>query len=429
MSTQLVMVNLAASQMLEDKIGCVASVSFSSYSESIAPGDIFLSSQPDCPLASYPSPPVVDLFFSLTEYFRLRSFLCSGDWAAATFAPTRSIESASHRAAMLAISDSHVATEFHVKYTNSKKEWKYIFVNNGFFDLISLPMVPLFIFGHIAHFYGLYLIIAHQLWTSFFVMTMFLLWAGFGVTAGSHRLWCHRSYRARVPLRIFLMIGHTMSGQYSIVRWSAGHRTHHKYADTDADPHNVKRGFVFSHLGWMVRKEHPWVDIKGSSVDTGDIESDPVAHFQDKYYTLCFALFSFAMPVFTCLALGESLINSVIICFIMRIVIQTHDTAFVNSAAHMFGDKPYNGRIASTENSFVSFGAIGEGYHNYHHVYPYDYAAGENGNFFNPTKLFIDVMCLLGQAYDLKRASNSLVDKSKRLHSAASVDHNFNFQG
>lgn len=109
---------------------------------------------------------------------------------------------------------------------------------------------------------------------------MFSLWSGLGNTAGSHRLWCHKSYEARLPLRIFLMMGHTMGGQYSIYRWAAGHRTHHKFADTDADPHNVGRGFVFSHLGWILRKEHPMVDIKGNGIDFSDILRDPVAKVQ-----------------------------------------------------------------------------------------------------------------------------------------------------
>lgn len=38
---------------------------------------------------------------------------------------------------------------------------------------------------------------------------------GLGVTAGAHRLWSHRSYDARLPLRVFLMLVQTLSGQVS----------------------------------------------------------------------------------------------------------------------------------------------------------------------------------------------------------------------
>jgi stearoyl-CoA desaturase (delta-9 desaturase) len=165
----------------------------------------------------------------------------------------------------------------------------------------------------------------------------------------------------------------------------------------------------------MLRKEHPIVDIKGQTVNVSDIESDPVAAFQHRHYALLFFLLSFLIPVMTpVLLFGESILNAIVICFIMRLVTQTHDTAFVNSAAHMFGEKPYNERMASTENSWVSFGAVGEGYHNFHHSFPYDYAAGEMGNLFNPTKLLIDFMFLVGQAYNLKQASRSVIEKCKK---------------
>jgi fatty-acid desaturase len=36
---------------------------------------------------------------------------------------------------------------------------------------------------------------------------------GLGVTAGAHRLWSHRSYKAKLPLRIFLCICHSIAGQ------------------------------------------------------------------------------------------------------------------------------------------------------------------------------------------------------------------------
>lgn len=34
-----------------------------------------------------------------------------------------------------------------------------------------------------------------------------------GVTAGAHRLWSHRTYKARLPLRLFLIIADTMAFQ------------------------------------------------------------------------------------------------------------------------------------------------------------------------------------------------------------------------
>lgn len=40
--------------------------------------------------------------------------------------------------------------------------------------------------------------------------------AGFGVTAGAHRLWCHRAYKAKLPLRIILMLCYSIAGQVKL---------------------------------------------------------------------------------------------------------------------------------------------------------------------------------------------------------------------
>lgn len=69
-----------------------------------------------------------------------------------------------------------------------------------------------------------------------------------GVQVGAHRLWAHRSYKANVGVRLFLCLCHTMSMQNDLYEWVRDHRVHHKWSDTDADPHNANRGFFFSHM-------------------------------------------------------------------------------------------------------------------------------------------------------------------------------------
>lgn len=60
------------------------------------------------------------------------------------------------------------------------------------------------------------------------------------------------------------------------------HRVHHKFTDTDADPHNSKRGFFFSHMGWLCCRKHPDVTKFGSKIDMSDLEDDKVIQFQRK---------------------------------------------------------------------------------------------------------------------------------------------------
>lgn len=74
-----------------------------------------------------------------------------------------------------------------------------------------------------------------------------------------------------------------------------------------------------------------------------------------------------------------------------------HATWFVNSLAHMYGYKPYMPNIRPCENFFVALCADGEGWHNYHHAYPYDYSTNEYGVLqYNPTTLYLDVLHALG---------------------------------
>lgn len=67
--------------------------------------------------------------------------------------------------------------------------------------------------------------------------------------------------------------------------------------------------------------------------------------------------------------------------------------------------------VWNRETSFVTYCTNGEGYHNYHHVFPYDYSASELGwkYNFNLSTFFIDLCAKVGLAYDLRRVPAALV--------------------
>lgn len=75
------------------------------------------------------------------------------------------------------------------------------------------------------------------LFSAMFLYTL----SGLGITAGAHRLWAHRSYKARFPLRVILALFNTLAFQDCAMHWARDHRVHHKYSETDADPHNATR--------------------------------------------------------------------------------------------------------------------------------------------------------------------------------------------
>ncbi|KFM61122.1 Acyl-CoA desaturase 1, partial [Stegodyphus mimosarum] len=122
--------------------------------------------------------------------------------------------------------------------------------------------VILFVYLHLSFFYGVYLGL-----TSAYLKTCLFGYiygniGGLGITAGSHRLWSHRSYKARWPLRVLLCMFASIAAQNDIYEWCRDHRVHHKFTETDADPHNIKRGFFFAHMGWLMCRKHPAVASK-----------------------------------------------------------------------------------------------------------------------------------------------------------------------
>jgi len=241
--------------------------------------------------------------------------------------------------------------------------------------------------------------------TWLFAWVMFT-WSALGVTAGAHRLWSHKSYQAKWPVRVFLMLGHCLAGQNTLYHWCRDHRVHHKHSETDLDPHNSKRGFFFAHIGWLLVKSHPEYAAASRTTYVQDLMKDPVVYFQHyRYKELC-VLFALVLPMFVPIYFwGESASMAFFLAVIVRYVTCLHNTWFVNSAAHMFGERPYNEKIQPRQNPAVSFGALGEGYHNFHHSYPFDYATSELGvGSLNWTKNFIDFMFKLGLTYDLKVA-------------------------
>lgn len=265
---------------------------------------------------------------------------------------------------------------------------------------------------HISGLVGLYLMPYIQLKTIFFAYFVTIL-SSIGVQGGAHRLWTHRSYEANFPLRCFLAICHIMALQNDVYEWARDHRAHHKFSETDADPHDSTKGFFFSHIGWLLVKKHPDVFRRGGTIDLSDLEADPIVRFQRKFYIPLVALFWGIIPVFVpVLGWNENLILSGFMMMGTRYMISLNITWLVNSWAHIYGSRPYDKRIDPVEASIRHL-LMGEGFHNYHHAFPWDYSASELGigHVFNPATAFIDFFAWMGWAWNLKKADPELVKR------------------
>ncbi|KAK9504999.1 hypothetical protein O3M35_009156 [Rhynocoris fuscipes] len=277
---------------------------------------------------------------------------------------------------------------------------------------------------HILAVYSLFYILfngAHPL--SFIWGFMIGIMGGFGVTVGCHRLWTHKTYKAKPQLEILLLIFYSIAGQNTVPQWVLDHRVHHKYSDTDADPHNSKRGFFFSHCGWLMMRKSREVKEKGKLIDMSDIKNNPYITWHTKYFIPLKILFCFiipwAVPVYFW---NESSLTAFLGLNVLRYAITLNGTWSVNSWAHIWGTKPYDKRICPVDSLPVAMWSLGEGWHNYHHVFPWDYKTGEFNHYrTNLSAMFIDYMAKIGWAYDLKQPSKELVKNVIKKYGDLSV--------
>ncbi|XP_021960553.1 stearoyl-CoA desaturase 4 [Folsomia candida] len=265
---------------------------------------------------------------------------------------------------------------------------------------------------HALGLYGIYLILWGRVpWGVVYPTIVMGYFMGVGITVGCHRYWSHRTFKAKLPLQIFLAVAQTAAGQHSIFKWSKDHRLHHKYTETAADPYNSRRGFWFAHMGWLLVREDPAVREKEHCLDFSDLDNDPIVRFQSRHYRVLEFLAVFAVPIWTLMSLFPtmSLLDALAVNS-FRYMTTLHFTWLVNSAAHLYGYKKYDTRIFARENKLVALLAIGEGWHNYHHVYPQDYKAAELGAYgLNWSCAFIDLCAYFGLAYDLKTVPHEVV--------------------
>jgi len=283
--------------------------------------------------------------------------------------------------------------------------------------------VIVYVLLHLAALYGFFQVPKAHPYTWLFTLALYWV-SGTSITAGAHRLWTHRSYQATLPLKIFYVLGNFIALQNDIIEWSRDHRVHHKYSETNADPHNAKRGFFFSHAGWLLVRKHPDVIEKGKKVDISDLLNDPLLRFQRKIYTPAALLMCFVMPtVVPWYFWGESAWVAYFVCGIFRYIFILNLTWCVNSVAHLWGSRPYDKNINPVENWFVILTSYGEGFHNYHHTFPSDYSTSEFGFGRNITTMFIDAMAWLGLASNRRKMSPEAVLNRKQRTGDLSHGH------
>ncbi len=213
----------------------------------------------------------------------------------------------------------------------------------------------------------------------------------FGVTAGYHRYFAHRTFKTSRAFQFFLALLASLSMQKGVCWWAAHHRAHHKYSDAEGDIHSMKRdGFFWSHMGWLLSQGYTKTDTKRIP----DLVKYPELVWFDRWYwvpPLLMTLLFWGLGGWWALTWGVG----------VSTVMLWHGTFTINSLSHWMGRVRYKTRDESKNSLILAIVTMGEGWHNTHHYYQ----RATNQGFFwweiDATFYVLKVLSWVGLVWDL----------------------------
>ena len=231
----------------------------------------------------------------------------------------------------------------------------------------------------------------------------------FGITAGFHRYFSHRSFKtSRVFGFILAFLGQT-SAQSSVLWWAGTHRHHHRYSDLPKDVHSpVKRGFWFAHVGWIFTERY-----QGTNLELiPDFAKYPELRWLDRHPFLP----AIMLAVLVLICAGWS---GLVVGFFWSTVASWHSVFSINSLAHVWGRKRYVTGDQSRNNWLLALLTLGEGWHNNHHHYQSSVRQGFRWYEIDMTYYVLKAFSAVGLVWGLRTPPRSVVANEQKLGRAA----------
>ena len=180
----------------------------------------------------------------------------------------------------------------------------------------------------------------------------------FGVTAGYHRYFSHRTFKTSRPFAFCLAFLAQSSAQKGVIWWASNHRHHHRYSDRKKDLHSpAQHGLFQAHVGWIFKKE-----AEEQRNNVKDLNSFWELRLLNKWPMLPATLLGIAVAT---LGGWEMFFSG----FLLSTVLLFHGTFTINSLAHTWGKRRFKTKDTSRNNAFLALITLGEGWHNNHHYY------------------------------------------------------------
>lgn len=279
----------------------------------------------------------------------------------------------------------------HVRWTN------FLFLTTTFFTAVIAS--PIYLWHHgLDLFQGV-------LFLFFFFAT------GMSITLGYHRYFSHLTFKANWAVKLFTLLFGAAAFEGSAVAWSADHRRHHKHVDHDEDPYDISKGLFHAHIGWLFFRTGPDTPLTW----VRDLQKDKLAMWQHRYYVpLAFAM-SFGLPALIGFLYGgaSAALGAFLLSGVLRLVFVHHMTFCINSLCHWIGDRPYSSKVSARDSFLMAIFTFGEGYHNYHHEFQYDYRNGVKPWQYDPTKWAIWTLNKIGLVSNLRTVDEEKILKAQ----------------
>jgi len=161
------------------------------------------------------------------------------------------------------------------------------------------------------------------------------------------------------PIYYLLTIIGTLAAIGSPLAWVAVHRQHHRFSDTEMDPHSPHRlGIVRAWLGF-------WGDIKIDLRNCKDLRKNKFHRFIHKNYILIQSLY-----VLLLISIDPFL---VIFVYAIPAVLIFHSAGAFDVIAHLHGYRSYDTPDKSKNSWIANIITMGEGWHNNHHAKPWEW--------------------------------------------------------
>ncbi|HEY9755225.1 MAG TPA: acyl-CoA desaturase [Oculatellaceae cyanobacterium] len=225
----------------------------------------------------------------------------------------------------------------------------------------------------------------------------FYLLHGLGITIGYHRLLSHRSFASNKFVEYFWVSLGYLAFQGPPIWWATMHRAHHRYVDTPLDPHSPRHDLKNAYFGWFQHDSYP------SHIDPASQSKDLI---KDRIYRFLELGGNWRRAIWMCHTISLALRLVILLAFgwvpalasLCAGLLVLQIPLMLNVVCHIpkLGYKNFQCEDDSVNVWWVAILALGEGWHNNHHVYPGSARSGLRPHEFDLSWQVISFMRRLG---------------------------------